>query len=136
MAVIDFWAQFCGPCRRIAPDYEALSNKYKEVQFFKCNTREDGPDLVSDMHGVRALPTFVFYKNKSELRQLRFEGANMAQLEKIVQKYGRRETFTGTGQSLGQGGSSSDIRFQAPLIEDPQLDTYVIKSLCSIFCTQ
>jgi len=72
-AVIDFWAEFCGPCRRIAPDYEALSNQYPNVKFFKCNTREDGPDLVADMHSIRALPTFAFYKNGQEIPSLRFE---------------------------------------------------------------
>lgn len=114
-AVIDFWAQFCGPCRRIAPDYEALSNKYKDVKFFKCNTKEDGPDEVAGIHRIRALPTFVFYRNRKEIAELRFEGANMEKLEQTIVKHGTTPSFTGSGNSTGAGNS---ITFEAPLLGD------------------
>ena len=68
-----------------------MSNVFPQVQFFKCNTREDGPDLVSDMHGIRALPTFVFYKGKKEIKQARFEGANMDRLRGVIEKYAQEK---------------------------------------------
>lgn len=104
-AVIDFWAQFCGPCKRIAPEYEALSNIYKNVQFFKCNTREDGPDEVAGSHGVRALPTFMFYKNKKPMPELTFEGADMEKLADILNDHGVMKPFSGAGNSLGQSSN-------------------------------
>lgn len=99
-AVVDFWAEFCGPCRRIAPEYEALSNAYPNIKFFKCDTRGNGSE-VADSHGVRALPTFVFYKGGQELKEHRFEGADMTKLEGVLSKIGTVETFTGEGNRLG-----------------------------------
>ncbi len=58
-ALIDFWAPWCGPCRMMAPHYEAVSDEYAEhpVGFFKLNT-EDHPEL-SRRFRVRSIPTII-----------------------------------------------------------------------------
>jgi thioredoxin 1 len=76
--VIDFFATWCGPCKRIAPVFEDLADKfYPKVQFFKVDVDESG-ELV-DMFGVSAMPTFVFLKDGQIVKKV--EGADMVGLE-------------------------------------------------------
>jgi thioredoxin 1 len=76
--VIDFSATWCGPCKAIAPKYEALSNedKYKEWTF--CKVDVDEADDVASEYGVSAMPTFLFFKNGSLVDK--FAGANESML--------------------------------------------------------
>lgn len=60
--LVDFWAEWCGPCRAIAPDLEALSDELAgQVKVVKVNADEQ-PDLAAQ-YGVRSLPTLVIVKN-------------------------------------------------------------------------
>ena len=61
--VIDFYADWCGPCKKIAPDYERLSLQYTDIVFLKVNV-DNSPD-VSCKYKVRSMPTFVFLNNNS-----------------------------------------------------------------------
>lgn len=61
-AMIDFWASWCGPCRAMAPHYEAAAEALKDepVHFYKIDT-EAHPELVSAFN-VRGLPTVLMVK--------------------------------------------------------------------------
>jgi len=80
--VMDFFATWCGPCKRIAPAFEELSKKFSNVTFLKVDV-DDSEDIASK-YGIQSLPTFVFLKNGVEVH--RIEGADLraviAQLEK------------------------------------------------------
>ena len=60
--VVDFWATWCGPCKKIAPDVEALAEQYKDqVIIGKCDV--DDNDELTSRFGVRNIPTVLFIKN-------------------------------------------------------------------------
>jgi len=59
--VIDFWATWCGPCRRLAPVIEDLSVEYEgRVLVGKCEI-EDCPDIAERL-GIMSIPTVLFIK--------------------------------------------------------------------------
>ena len=61
--VVDFWATWCGPCKKIAPDVEALAEEYKDqVIIGKCDV--DDNDELTGKFGVRNIPTVLFIKLK------------------------------------------------------------------------
>ncbi|HJJ28704.1 MAG TPA: thioredoxin [Methanocorpusculum sp.] len=59
--VIDFWAEWCGPCKRFAPVFEEVHTEYPEVQFCKCNT-DECPNVANQYH-ISAIPTIFFVKS-------------------------------------------------------------------------
>lgn len=62
VALVDFWAEWCGPCRMIGPVVEELSTEYKDSALIsKCNVDEHGE--VAAQFGIRSIPTILFFKN-------------------------------------------------------------------------
>jgi thioredoxin 1 len=60
--LVDFWAEWCGPCRMIAPALEEISNELGErVSVVKLNI-DDNPDAPAK-YGVRGIPTMILFKN-------------------------------------------------------------------------
>ncbi len=60
--VVDFWAEWCGPCRMIAPVLKELASEFSgRVAFAKVNV--DKNDVLAARFGVSAIPTLVFFRN-------------------------------------------------------------------------
>lgn len=60
--VVDFWAEWCGPCKQIGPSLEELSAHYAgRVKIVKVNVDEN-PDLPAQL-GVRGIPALFLFKN-------------------------------------------------------------------------
>ncbi len=59
--VVDFWAEWCGPCRMIAPSIEELAKEYEDqVVIGKLDV--DNNDEVVSQFGIRNIPTILFFK--------------------------------------------------------------------------
>ena len=86
--------------------------KPKSDLILQCNTREC--DGVPERHGVRSLPTFIFYKNRQRQNDLQFVGADVEKLERVVQQNIMPTTFTGSGNRLGGGSGSGAPAANAP----------------------
>lgn len=61
--VLDFWATWCGPCRKVGPTIQELANEYEgQAIIGKVNIEEDADDLVAEF-GIRNVPTILFIKD-------------------------------------------------------------------------
>ncbi len=59
--VVDFWAEWCGPCKQFGPVFEAVSNNVEGVTFAKVNIDEN-PESPTRF-GIRSIPTMLMFKN-------------------------------------------------------------------------
>ncbi|MDP1728816.1 MAG: thioredoxin, partial [archaeon] len=63
--VVDFYADWCGPCRMMAPIIEGISERYSKVKFAKLNV--DEASEVSSEYQISSIPCIVFFKNGKEV---------------------------------------------------------------------
>ena len=80
--LVDFWAEWCGPCRMIAPSVEAIAEEYKEkAGVYKMNVDEN-PHTPSK-YGVRGIPMLIIFKN-GEVSSTKVGSLPEAQIESWI----------------------------------------------------
>ena len=62
VVLVDFWADWCGPCKMFAPTYETVSEKYPNIVFGKVDT-EDQQELAGYFQ-IRSIPTLMAFKEQ------------------------------------------------------------------------
>ena len=83
--LVDFWAEWCGPCRMIAPTVEAVAEQYEgQAGVYKMDV--DNNPNVPQQFGIRGIPTLIVFKGGQE--QERIVGAvSRDAITKVIQKY-------------------------------------------------
>ncbi|XP_072373439.1 thioredoxin 1-like [Scyliorhinus torazame] len=83
LVVLDFFAEWCGPCKTIAPTFEEFAKKYTNVIFYKVDV--DAAGEVAEKCNVTSMPTFVFFKNGQQVGIIIGGGQeNVTKLEKMI----------------------------------------------------
>ncbi len=61
IVLVDFWAEWCGPCRQFGPIFERVSDKHPDITFAKVDT--DAEQELSAMAGIRSIPTLMIFRD-------------------------------------------------------------------------
>ena len=61
LALVDFWAEWCGPCKQLSPILEEISNEMSDQVFFAKHNIDEQPNTPMK-YGVRGIPTMLIFK--------------------------------------------------------------------------
>ncbi len=80
--IVDCYADWCGPCKRIAPYFEELKNDNKGVLFLKCDIDENAE--FAKKYNIQSIPAFITFVDGKESSRL--VGADKSKLKELVDK--------------------------------------------------
>ncbi|CAF1612765.1 unnamed protein product, partial [Didymodactylos carnosus] len=83
VVLVDFFAEWCGPCKTIAPHIDHLSSTHPNAVFLKIDVEKCQTE--AEQYNITAMPTFLFFKYAKEVD--RIKGANKELLESTLKKY-------------------------------------------------
>ena len=84
LVLVDFWAEWCGPCKMMHPVFERMAKKYRHIKFTRVNV--DQNQDISMKYGVQAIPTFILFKDGKQVE--RMTGAvGESGIQMIAKKY-------------------------------------------------
>jgi thioredoxin 1 len=68
IVVLDFWAEWCGPCKVLTPIIDELANNNDKISVGKINVDESG--VIAAAYGIRKIPTIIFFKDGIEVNKI------------------------------------------------------------------
>jgi thioredoxin 1 len=85
LAMVDFWAAWCGPCKIVAPSVEQLADEYKDKGVKVAKVDVDTNPSTASQFGIRSIPTILFFKGGKVVDQV-IGAVPKDALERIIQK--------------------------------------------------
>mmetsp|Transcript_8764 Transcript_8764/g.26348 ORF Transcript_8764/g.26348 Transcript_8764/m.26348 type:complete len:142 (-) Transcript_8764:228-653(-) len=86
LVVIDYSTSWCGPCKIIAPKFEAMSETYEDVVFLKVmGDKDEATAELMKTEAIRAVPAFHFWKSKERIHTI--TGARTEDIEASIDMY-------------------------------------------------
>jgi thioredoxin 1 len=83
--LVDFWAEWCGPCRMIAPSVDAIAEEYQDkAGVYKMNVDENMN--VPQRFGIRGIPTLIVFKDGQEKERI-VGAVSREAIAKVIDKY-------------------------------------------------
>ena len=83
--LVDFWAEWCGPCRMLAPTIEGIANDYNgKLRVAKLNVDEN--TAISQRYGIRGIPTLLLFKG-GEVKEQIVGNYPRDHIEQVLQKH-------------------------------------------------
>ena len=79
--LVDFYADWCGPCRMLGPVVEEIANENKNINVGKLNV--DNERELANKFGIRSIPTMIIFKNGKEVKRL----VGFLQKDEILAKF-------------------------------------------------
>ena len=67
IVLLDFYADWCGPCKMLSPELDIVAEKNKNIKIYKINV-DNNPDIARK-YGVMSIPTLVLYKEGSLIKK-------------------------------------------------------------------
>lgn len=105
LVVVDFMAEWCGPCRMLAPVIEQLATRYPGARFLKVDV--DQCRATASSCGVKAMPTIQLYKQKQKVGEV--VGADPAAIQRLIDAhYDAFAAFTGAPRKLTDGPAAAE----------------------------
>ena len=69
VVLVDFWAEWCGPCKMLTPVIDEIANEYKDIYSIgKLNVDEDS--TIAAQYGIRSIPCLLFFKGGKVEKQI------------------------------------------------------------------
>jgi thioredoxin 1 len=91
--LVDFWAEWCGPCRMLAPTIDAIADEYaNEVSVWKLNVDEN--PAISATYGIKGIPTLILFNHGKEVERI-VGAAGKETVVRMIVRHARSETTRG-----------------------------------------
>ena len=83
--LVDFWAEWCTPCRMLAPTVEAIANQYSETAIVVKLNVDDNPSTAV-AYGIKGIPTLILFSKGKEVERV-IGATNKETISRMIEKY-------------------------------------------------